>query len=317
MLISFSGKPLLEAWGIFNHNKVRIIKFVVVAVVVCIAHEYFELDHMELPVAPVTVLGGGLAIFLAFRNNSAYDRWWEARKIWGGIVNYSRTFAMQVISFSSDSNNPQMHATDEELKKWQKEMIYRHIAWLYALTIHLRKKGDWDELGKYLSEEEMKQLPEFVNKPTQLINLQGKSLKYAFEKGIIDSFRHIELSEKLEEFYNLQGMSERIKNTIFPYYYNYFTRVFLWLFVICLPMALVKEMGWVTVPMSIAISFVFSILEKAGNITEEPFEGRAADTPITTISRAIEIDLRQMLGEKDLPEPMPIQIGRFGVKFQS
>ena len=317
MLLSFSGKPLVEARQIVFHNRVRIAKFFLVALVVSIAHEVFKIDKVELPVAPVTVLGGGLAIFLAFRNNSAYDRWWEARKIWGGIVNYSRTFAMQVISFSSDSNNPQMHASEEELKKWQKQMIYRHIAWLYALIIHLRKQDNWDELKPYLSEEEMKILPDFINKPTQLINLQGKNLKYAFEKGIIDSFRHIELSEKLEEFYNLQGKNERIKNTVFPYYYNYFTRVFLWLFVLCLPMALVDEMGWATIPMTIAVSFVFSILEKAGGITEEPFENRAADTPMTTISRAIEIDLRQMLGEKDLPKPMPIKIGKFGVRFQS
>lgn len=315
MLISFSGKPLLEARGIITHNKSRIIKFIVVSFAICFIHEYWKIAHMELPVAPVTVLGGGLAIFLAFRNNSAYDRWWEARKIWGGIVNYSRTFGMQVISFASDSNNPQLKITEDELKKWQKQMIYRHIAWLYALTFHLRKKDNWDELKEFLPDNEMDVLKTFVNKPAQLINIQGLELKRAFESGIIDSFRHIELAEKLEEFYNLQGMSERIKNTVFPYYYNYFTRVFLWLFVVCLPMALVKEMGWLAMPMSIAISFVFSILEKSGNITEEPFENRAADTPITTISRAIEIDLRQMLGETDLPAPMPVKLGRFDVKY--
>ncbi len=317
MLISFSGKPLLEARGIITHNRTRIFKFTLISFIICFIHEYWDITDMELPVAPVTVLGGGLAIFLAFRNNSAYDRWWEARKIWGGIVNYSRTFGMQVISFSSDANNPNIQVSEQELKKWQKQMIYRHIAWLYALTTHLRKQDNWSDLKEYLSDDDMKDLEAYINKPAQLINKQGLELKYAYEKGIIDSFRHIELAEKLEEFYNLQGKSERIKNTVFPYYYNYFTRVFLWLFVLCLPLALVKEMGWLTMPMSIAISFVFSILEKSGNITEEPFENRAADTPMTTISRAIEIDLRQMLGETDLPKPIPVKVGRFDVKYMN
>lgn len=130
-----------------------------------------------------------------------------------------------------------------------------------------------------------------------------------------DSFRHMELAQMIKEFYDLQGKAERIKGTVFPYYYNYFTTVFLWLFVSCLPFALVSIMNWGAVIMSIAISFVFTILEKSGAVTEDPFENRAADTPISTITRNIEIDLLEMIGSKSIPAPQEAKVGSFGVVY--
>lgn len=317
MLINFSKNPFKQVIGIAAYNWGRLVVFIVIA---CIAygldymHEHYQWYLVQLPVVPVTILGGALAIFLGFRNQSAYDRWWEARKIWGGIVNYSRSWSTLVLSFSS-SRFSDGDVTEEEVKAWQKQMVYRHIGWLHALNMHLRKKYDWEKLDDYISEEELALIKKRSNKPTQIINQQGLNLKVAHEKGIIENFRHMELASVLKEFYNLQGKAERIKNTVFPYYYNYFTRVFLWLFIGCLPFALVETMEWGAIPMSVAISFVFSILEKSGVVTEDPFEGRAADTPISTIVRGIEIDLRQMLGEQETPSPMEATKGRFGVTY--
>ncbi|MEM7299156.1 MAG: bestrophin family ion channel [Bacteroidota bacterium] len=132
---------------------------------------------------------------------------------------------------------------------------------------------------------------------------------------MIENFRHMELANMIKEFYDLQGKAERIKGTIFPYYYNYFTNVFLWLFVICLPFSLVDNMGWGTIPMTIAISFVFTILEKSGAVTEDPFENRAADTPISTITRNIEIDLLEMINSTSIPAALEPKTGKFGVKY--
>ena len=155
-----------------------------------------------------------------------------------------------------------------------------------------------------------------TNRPAQLINIQGQRFQDACEKGIIEDFRHMELVNMLKELTTLQGQSERIKNTVFPYYYNYFTRVFMWIFILVFPFVLVVECTWwVSVPLSVAISFVFSILEKSGTITEEPFEDRAADTPISAITRSIEIDLLEMLGEEDIPKPWASEIGKFDVSF--
>lgn len=317
MLIRFSNNPFRQAYGIAVNNKVNIFLFILIGFVATLQYYYSELFAMNpitLPVVPVTILGGALAIFLGFRNNSAYDRWWEARKIWGGIVNASRTFGMMITSFSS-SVFSEGQKEQAEIDQWQEAMVFRHIAWLYALKMHLRKLNYWENLEKYLPKKEVEEIKKFHNKPTQLLKKQGKELQSAFENKIIEDFRHMELSNVLKDFYTLQGQAERIKGTIFPYYYNYFTGVFLWLFIICLPFTLVPQMGWSTIPMSFAISFVFKILDKSGAITEDPFEGRASDTPISSITRNIEIDLLEMIGNKTIPAPVEPKTTKHGVLY--
>jgi len=317
MLIKFSDNPFKQIIGIAFYNKGNITVFITISILATLQNKFSEIfmfAPLELPVVPVSILGGALAIFLGFRNNSAYDRWWEARKIWGGIVNASRTFGTFVISFSSTTfSNGEM--TEKEISKWQKDLIHRHLAWLYALKMHLRKLNYWEHLEKYLPEKEIEEIRKYHNKPTQLLHKQSIKLQEGFDKKIIEDFRHMELANVMKELIRLQGMTERIKGTIFPYYYNYFTIVFLWLFIICLPLALVSEMGWGAIPMSIAISFVFTILEKAGATTEDPFEGRASDTPMSTITRNIEIDLLEMMGSKTIPAPEEPKTGKFGVQY--
>ncbi|NQV53983.1 MAG: hypothetical protein HQ500_12415 [Flavobacteriales bacterium] len=281
------------------------------AVAAYVLYHVLGIKGVALPVAPVSISGVGLAIFLGFRNSSAYDRWWEARKVWGGIVNYSRTWGMEVTSFIHPSEKLPAHEVNEA----KRVLIYRHIAWLYALAMHLRKNIDHATLEPFLEVHDREQAKTFKNIPSQLINLQSNHVERLFQKGGMNEFKHLELNRKLEEMYNLQGKAERIKNTVFPYYYNFFTRVFLNLFLILLPFALVDQMGWESIPLSISISFVFHILDKSGTITEEPFEGRAADTPMTALCRVIEIDLRQMLGEESVPEPILPKYSRFQVAY--
>ncbi len=317
MLIKFSDNPFKQVIGITFYNKGSITLFILISIVATVQYKFGEIfmfRPLDLPVVPVSILGGALAIFLGFRNNSAYDRWWEARKIWGGIVNASRTFGTFIISFSSTefSNG---NISEKEVKKWREDLIHRHVAWLYALKMHLRKLNYWEHLEKYLSAKEIEEIRKYHNKPTQLLHKQSMKIQEGYDKKIIEDFRHMELASVMKELLRLQGMSERIKGTIFPYYYNYFTIVFLWLFIICLPLALVPQMSWGAIPMSVAISFVFTILEKAGATTEDPFEGRASDTPISTITRNIEIDLLEMLKSKTIPAPEEPKTGKFGVRY--
>ncbi|MEP1034905.1 bestrophin family ion channel [Ekhidna sp.] len=317
MILKYSDNPFKQILGITFYNRKNILLFTIISIVAVFQYEFgeiFDFEPLTLPVVPVTILGGALAIFLGFRNNSAYDRWWEARKIWGGIVNASRTFGVMICTFSS-THFSKGKVKDKDVLIWRKELITRHIGWLYSLIMHLRKQNHWDDLGKYLSKKEVDQIRKVHNKPTQLLHKQSERLQDAYEKNIIEDFRHMELTNVIKEFYSLQGMAERIKGTIFPYYYNYFTGVFLWLFVTCLPFSLVTDMSWSAIPMSIAISFVFTILEKSGAVTEDPFEGRAADTPITTITRNIEIDLLEMIKSDTIPAPIEPTIGKFGVKY--
>jgi putative membrane protein len=282
----------------------------VTAYVVCIEYGY---KFIVLPAIPVSILGGALAIFLGFRNSSAYDRWWEARKIWGAIVNDSRSLGMELTAYPTANENDK-----DKLETWKHAAFLRHIAWLYALNGHLRKKPA--DLSGYLDENDLAAIEGKQNIPAQLLVIQGNAMQYAFTQGWIEEFRFNALVGTLKKFYDDQGKAERIKNTIFPYYYNYFTSFFLWLFTMALPFALAGIMqNWIMIPVSILISFAFFILNKSGTITEEPFEGRAADTPISSICRTIEIDMLQMLDTDaiDIPEPLPHVEGKFGVHYQS
>ncbi|UTW61620.1 hydrogenase [bacterium SCSIO 12741] len=308
MLVKFSHRPLFQMAGIVRFNYKAILFFVVWSTLLYFIH---TLTHWSpiMSVVPVTILGGALAIFLGFRNNSAYDRWWEARKIWGGVVNISRSFGMEVNSLIQSEDNP------EGVEKIRRRLIYRHLAWINALRIQLRKQDSWDELKDLLPAEEFERLSAHRNKATQLLHRQGTEIAVAHQKGWINDYQQIELNRCLTEMYDLQGKAERIKGTVFPYYYQYFTRFFMRLFIVLLPMSLMEEMDWQVIPMSTLISFVFYILEKSGHVTEDPFENRASDTPMSAICTTIEIDLRQQLGESEIPDTMVPEKTRFGVQF--
>ena len=299
---------------------------------------YLYLHHLEhegmsphIPFLPLSTIGIAVAFYIGFKNNAAYDRFWEARKIWGGIVNYSRTWANQVLGFVTP-HSENSESDSEKIKAIQKDLIYTHIAWINALRLHLRKPNPngmkmsksvkkkltidapednhWrDEVFAFLKEEECHQLYNVINKPTQIIKLQGETLKkQRHETGLIEDFRHMEMMRVLEEFYNLQGKCERIKNTPFPRQYGYFSKLFTWIFIILLPFGLIGEfakmghaMQVLAIPFSVLISWIFLTMETIGDSSEDPFENFINDVPMTALCRTIERDLREMLGETDLP----------------
>ena len=312
MIVQFSDNIFKQVLGILFWNKWNILFYGIcagAAYTLCLVYGY---DYLKLPAVPVSILGGALAIFLGFRNSSAYDRWWEARKIWGAIVNDSRSLGLELITYPIGKDD----AEEEEISKWRHAAVLRHIGWLHALDGHLRKKEV--DLTPYLSEHDLSLIEGKNNIPAQIMIVQGNDFDRAFRKGWIEEFRFNALIGTLKKFYDDQGKAERIKNTIFPFYYNYFTNFFLLLFTISLPFALASVMSnWIMIPVSIAISFAFYILNKAGVLTETPFEGRAADTPLSTIVRGIEIDMLQMLDTDEVPEVLPVAKGKFGVLYQN
>lgn len=312
MIVNFSKNPIKQVIGITYWNSLYLFLFAVVAVAAYVLCHEMGYDFLVINGLPVTVLGGALAIFLGFKNSSAYDRWWEARKIWGAVVNDSRSIAMELITYGMPKEADK-NAHDE----WRKRTVRRHIGWVHALRSHLRKEPFCEELKDWISKEELMDLRDVHNVPAQLIVNQGKDISYAMEQGWIDEFRHMALMTTNKKMYDNQGKAERIKNTIFPFYYNYFTGFFLLLFTASLPFALASLMDtWIMVPLSVAISFAFWILHKAGRITETPFEGRAADTPMSTISNGIEIDLLEMLREENIPANIPDVVTKFGVVYK-
>lgn len=316
MIVRFSKNPIVQVIGIVYWNMWYIILFTVLATAAYLLCNVYDYHYLEIDAVPVSILGGALAIFLGFKNSSAYDRWWEARKIWGAVVNDSRSIAMEFITYGRPKKGE-----EEEHDKWRKRAIMRHIGWVFALKYHLRKEPLGEKVEHYIDAEELIDLKDVRNVPAQLIVNQGKDIMLALDKGWIDEFRHKALMETNKKMYDNQGKAERIKNTIFPFYYNYFTGFFLLLFTASLPFALSAEMhemeAWLMIPISVAISFAFTILHKAGQLTETPFEGRAADTPMSTIAHGIEIDLLEMLREENIPDGPKDKKGKFGVIYKS
>jgi ion channel-forming bestrophin family protein len=262
---------------------------------------YFIADwrFIAIPFAPVGVLGTALSIFLGFRNSSSYERWWEARKIWGGIVNASRNFARQVITLSAP------HA--DKLK--QRELILRQLAWVNCLRLLLRRQTDaesWSQVKRHLSDSDWLAIAEAPNRTTRLLQIQGIQLSACRQEGMFDDFRHMQLDNTLSTLCDLQGQCERIKNTPLPRQYDFFNRIFLIIFMLFLPFSLLETFKAIAlpaliIPFVVTVGFVFYIVEGVGRRIEDPFENRVPDTPMSALCRTIEIDLLDLLGERELP----------------
>lgn len=286
--------------------------------------------HLAIPWSPISVIGIAVAFYLGFKNNSSYDRTWEARKIWGSMVNNSRTFGAAVIAFINDGDRIEI----------KRELIYRHIAWLTALRHQLRLSKPWEhdeirlnnkyapticedyntrlegELKNYISEEEIRALDEKSNKATQLLKNQSVRLQELKNQDYFENFRHMEFHQLITTFYADQGKSERIKNFPFPRQYASTALWMTFLLSALVPFGMVdifKDMhGWLywTSPfISGLIIWVFFLMEKIGDYSENPFEGTYNDVPITSIARGIEIDMREMINDSNIPEPIKDENG--------
>lgn len=266
-----------------------------------------------LPFSIAAILGSALAIFVAFRNQSSYGRWWEARTIWGGIINNSRIFARQIIA-NTDNAVAIGKITPDAADNFKKEMVYRQIAFAHALRLHLRRQETWQELKHLLAEDEYAGLLNGQNKPNLLLHQQGMRIKEGMRLEMLGAFDNISMEPNLATFNNWQGACERIKNTPLPMNYQYFTKLFLYAFIFILPFCLAADffsmnIGFLVIPVSFLISFVFAVMNRVGEINENPFENEVQDIPMTALCNTIERDLKEMLGEKELPQKMQPQNG--------
>jgi Predicted membrane protein len=301
-----------------------IFKLLIIALFPTLAYHFLDWKFIAIPWVPIALIGTAAAFIVGFKNTQTYNRLWEARQIYGSIVNTSRTLGIMTKDFI---------AVD---KKTHLEIINRHCAWLTALRFQLRESRSWENLDKsynseyrqlykideketklenelknYLSEEEFTYILSKKNRAAQLISLQSKKLKVLADEGKIENFRYIELSKRLADLYDHQGKCERIKNFPYPRQFASINLFFIWLFVTMLPFGMLNEFQkigenfiWLTIPFTIVVGWVFTSMEKVGESTENPFEGNANDVPITAMSRTIEIDLKDMLDETDLPKPL-------------
>lgn len=333
----FSFKSVL-VW-----TKREIIFFFIFVALVTVLYDTLDIKWLHIPLSLVAIIGTAVAFMVGFQNNAAYDRIWEARKIWGGIVNTSRTLIITV----KDSFYMHQDGVNKEEKEELKIITNRHIAWLTALRYAMRAKKPWeasyeamqergftyntpefstpieDELKPYLSEEEFEYVMSKANKPNAIISLQSKHLRALTDQKKLWDFSLLNLQGMLQELTALQGKSERIKNFPYPKQYGsigyHFVHIFMWL----LPMAVVPTfalMGedmvdsypiigsffvWLNIPFTVIVIWVFNTMLRIGLAGENPFEGSPNDVPISNIARGISRDILQIIDEdpENLPEP--------------
>ena len=296
-------------------------------------HTFVQLEFLRIPFQPLSTIGIAVAFYVGFKNNASYDRFWEGRKIWGGVVNTSRSWGTAVMSYvRPGDDSPEAHALRQEL-------IYRHLAWINAVRLQLRKKSrffnkparstklrlerhaehmrnDWDtEISPFLSAEEHAEMKQKLNSATHLVTRQGTRLAAAKEAEHVNLFHQIALMDLLTEMYTLQGKAERIKNTPFPRQYAEYSRIFTRVFVVLVPFGLLDvfadhidaavstadEVIYIVpfIAATALISWVFMTMEAIGDASEDPFERSMGDVPMNALCRTIERDLRQMLNEPE------------------
>lgn len=274
------------------------ILLVFTCTLVFLIHEYLLPQVVKIPAAIVTLLGTALAFFVGFYNNQAYNRWWEARIIWGALVNDSRSWARNVISYITPGN-----LQDESVKAMKHKLVLRHLAFVYSLQDALRKKPD-SYFEMYLSQEDLAKVRLETNIPNAILTLSANDLQQLSSGKSIDEFRFMQMNNFLTAFTDHMGKSERIRNTVFPTSYIYFTQLFIWVLVIFVTLILADTIGSWSIPVGWIIGAVFHITHQNGMALVDPFDEVPTGIPLNQISRTIEINLLQMLAVKEIPEPV-------------
>lgn len=305
----------------------NVLLFILWSALVTLLFVYYEARDVNvgIPFLPLSTIGIAVAFYVGFKNSQSYERFWEARKIWGAIVNISRTMSAKLLSYTQD--HPDQKSTI-------RRMIFRQLSWANALRIQLRGTTIFDRknisfvpdfglkndrecetcVAYFLEGDDYEKIVSKVNPATQLLRIQSDHLAQLKKEGIINDFEHMDLMQSISSLYDQQGKCERIKNTPFPRQYAYFSLVFVWVFILLLPFGLAEEFHrlggestvWLTVPFSVLISWIFSTIEVVGDNSEDPFENYVNDVPMSAICRTIEIDLMEMVGEpkENIPEKM-------------
>jgi len=285
--------PLTYIFGKITKELIMVSAY---AVGIVILYENFHFTRISIPIAVPALLGTVISLLLAFRSNQAYDRWWEARIIWGGIVNDSRSLTRQILYFIDD---PYYSA---EIQLFKERFVKRQIAWCFGLSQALRNDNPTKGLERLMKKEELDFISKYKNVPMSILELHGRDIKMALKEGWINAYQQIELDRTLSSLCDRMGGSERIKNTVFPVTYSKYINMTIYLFIILLPFGLIEFFGYVEVPIVIAISAAFLLIEKMAIHLQDPFENKPTDTPTTTISKTIERDLSQMLNDASYQE---------------
>jgi putative membrane protein len=258
------------------------------------AHNWFDLPRLfEVPTLPVAVVGGALGIFVSFRTNTAYERWWDGRKLWGRLINTSRHWSTQVVSWVRD---PVL----------ARELVQRQIAYVHTLRVLLRQQDlatDRD-VQRWLTADERATLASQTSPTHALLQTQSLRITALADAGLLTEQRLQNLDNSLLHLLDIQGGCERIKKTPLPRGYGYIAEQLIRAYSVLLPFAIVEELVWLTIPINVLICLSFSLISEAGRVLEDPFTLFWNGLALQNMSSTIEVNLLNRLGDTDLP-PIP------------
>lgn len=279
----------------YIYGKIRYDIWIVLVIVV-ISHflaDWYEKVIPPMPIGIPAFLGTAISVILSFKINQSYDRWWEARKVWGSIVNDSRTLVLQLQTFIKDESSALI-----------RQMAMRQIAWSYALAYSLRKVELGREVEKYLKTHDYNELKNHENKPLAILQMHSRDLRSLREEDGVDPIRQVQMDSTIVRLTDSMGKAERINTTVFPTTYRLFLSGIIYLFIVTLSISLRETEIWFELPLIVLLSMTFLLLQKTAYHLQDPFRNRPSDTSVLAISRTIEINLLQLIGEKEVPAQM-------------
>lgn len=275
----------ISIWYFIDQIKNQILLIVILAVGTGLLDLHPIFTKITIPLSIPAILGTAVSLLLAFRTAQSYERWWEARTVWGAIVNDSRSFIRLINQFV-----PQDGAD-------VKIFAERQIVWVYALGEALRKQPFTNKVVEYLHTHQINA----VNIPNAILDEHSYHVRQIAEKGLISDFKEVQLNEVLMRLCDNMGKCERLKNTVFPRAYSILIHTLIYVFAFILPFGLEDSQLTLEIITTIIIPLIFVAIEKTAIIMQDPFENTPVDTPMTSIAQTIEINILQMIKEKDIP----------------
>ncbi len=299
----FTAASKGNIFGILRWQWKKVLLFAAAATVTVVVNHHTNITFLHLPPFPLAVVGGAIGIFVSFRSNSAYDRWWEGRKLWGRLINTSRHLCSQATTYIGKSAS---------LPEIADAVVRRHIAYVHVLRCLLRGQPplDDEDVTAFLTDAEQQQLASESNMTHALLQLQLTQFTSLADEGKIDGLRLQSLDETVRHLLDIQGGCERIQKTPLPRGYAFVAERLIAAFAIVMPLAMVDRLGWLTIPIAVLVCLAFALISEVGRVLEDPFTLNWPALPLFALSKTIELNLRQRLGDAELPAlPKPSKIG--------
>jgi putative membrane protein len=288
MIVALRGSVIRLVWWQWRFALMSTLA----ASAIVVGYEVLDYHWLRLPPVPLGVVGAALGIFVSFRTNSCYQRWWEGRKLWGRLINTSRHIAIQALRYLDDD-----HA------ETRTRIVRRHIAYVHTLRCLLRgQKPLEDEIvPTYIEAQEREGYVGSSNLTARLLDAQMKEFAALNQGDVVDDFRLQSLDESVRHLLDIQGGCERIKKTPLPRAYGLISERMIQWFSVMFPCVIVADVGWASIPISFLVAFCFKLISETGRVLEDPFNLFWNALPLMALSRTIEVNLLELLGEEDLP----------------